>query len=162
VSGAGVTNGHLVIDAINLIGSRPTGWWRDRDGAVRKLAARLQRLSAADSRTITLVVDGSAIPNLPEGMNGGVKVLYASRRGPNAADDRIVEFIAGQTDPASVEVVTSDRELSRRVRSLGASVSGPTAVLNRLDALDAQNLAAGRRNAESGRQLGRRPPRQLD
>jgi hypothetical protein len=24
----------LVIDAANVIGSRPTGWWRDRPGAV--------------------------------------------------------------------------------------------------------------------------------
>ncbi len=130
-----VTKGHLVIDALNVIGSRPTGWWRDRDGAVRRLAVRLQRLAAADSVTITLAVDGAALPDLPQGMNGGVEVLYASRRGPNAADDRIVEFIAGQPDLASIEVVTSDRELSRRARSLGARVSGPTALLNRLDQL---------------------------
>ena len=120
---------------MNVIGSRPTGWWRDRDGAVRKLAVRLQRLTAAHSLTITLVVDGAAIRDLPEGMNGDVEVLYASRRGPNAADDRIVEFIAVQPDAASIEVVTSDRELSRRASSLGARVTGPTALLSRLDQL---------------------------
>jgi predicted RNA-binding protein with PIN domain len=130
-----VTKSHLVIDAMNVIGSRPTGWWRDRNGAVRKLAERLQRLAVADSVTITLVVDGAAMADLPQGVNGDVEVLYASRRGPNAADDRIVELIAGQPDAASIEVVTSDRELSRRAHSLRARVGSPTALLNRLDQL---------------------------
>ena len=32
----------LVVDAMNVIGTRPDGWWRDRDGAARRLIAALQ------------------------------------------------------------------------------------------------------------------------
>ena len=31
---------HLVVDGMNVIGSRPDGWWRDRAGASRRLHAR--------------------------------------------------------------------------------------------------------------------------
>jgi hypothetical protein len=66
---------HLIVDAMNVIGSRPDGWWRDRDGAVRRLAGRLQRLAAATGRPITLVADGRPIRDLPGGEHGGVTVL---------------------------------------------------------------------------------------
>jgi len=128
---------HLLVDAMNVIGSRPTGWWRDRDGAVRALLAKLQRLAEAEHDTVSLFVDGRPLADLPEGAHGGVDLLYASRRGPNAADDRIVEFVRAHGDPASLDVITSDRELSNRVRALGARVRGVTSLLDRLDALDA-------------------------
>jgi hypothetical protein len=32
----------LLVDAANVVGSRPTGWWRDRVGAARRLLAELQ------------------------------------------------------------------------------------------------------------------------
>jgi len=124
----------IVVDAMNVIGSRPTGWWRDRDGAVRALAARLSSLAAAGERAITLVVDGREIAGLAPGPHDGVEVLYASRRGPNAADDRIVEYVGGHADPTSLTVVTSDRVLAARVRSLGAGVEGAMWLLGELDA----------------------------
>ena len=31
-----------LIDASNVIGSRPDGWWRDRDGAARRLIAAVR------------------------------------------------------------------------------------------------------------------------
>lgn len=114
----------LVVDGMNVIGSRPDGWWRDRHGAVRRLAARLQALASDGSPEVTLVLDGRPIPDLPEGEHEGLHVLYATRRGPNAADDRIVELVAADADPHSITVITSDRELSRRVRDLGAEVVG--------------------------------------
>ena len=30
-----------IVDGMNVIGSRPTGWWRDRPGAMRGLVAEL-------------------------------------------------------------------------------------------------------------------------
>ena len=33
--------GMLIIDAGNVIGSRPTGWWRDRPGAARRFTERV-------------------------------------------------------------------------------------------------------------------------
>ncbi|MDQ1429362.1 MAG: hypothetical protein QOK39_2838, partial [Acidimicrobiaceae bacterium] len=75
---------------------------------------------------------GSTVADLPPGSNGGLRVLHARRKGPNAADDRIVEEVAADLDPASLTVVTADRELSRRVRELGASVVGPSVLLAQL------------------------------
>ena len=107
-----------------MIGARPDGWWRDRPTAVRRLLARLQRLGEA----VTLVLD---VPqaDLPEGDHGAVTVRYATRRGRNAADDRIRELVA-----AGTTVVTSDRALREDVEAAGGTVVGVGAFLARLDA----------------------------
>ena len=34
----------LLVDAANVVGSRPDGWWRDRAGAATRLLARLAAL----------------------------------------------------------------------------------------------------------------------
>lgn len=121
-----------IVDAMNVIGSRPTGWWRDRPGALRKLLERLQGL-AATGEEVTLVVDGKPLPDVPEGLHGGVCVRYARRSGPNAADDRIVELVESEADPSELHVVSSDRDLRRRVQGLGARVHGASELLERLD-----------------------------
>ena len=128
---------HLVVDGMNVIGSRPDGWWRDRDGAVRRLVHRLVRLAATDGGgDITLVLDGSPLEDLPEGAHAGVSVVYARRAGRDAADDRIVELLRELPEPSSVHVVTSDRTLAGRARDLGATVGGAGELLRRLDAVD--------------------------
>ncbi|MDQ6615515.1 MAG: NYN domain-containing protein [Actinomycetota bacterium] len=124
-----------LVDGMNVIGSRPDGWWRDRPGAARRLTGRLQGLAAQSNDEITVVFEGEPIPDLTPGRHDGVVVLHARRRGQNAADDRIVEEVAADEDPRSLSVVTSDRDLARRVSELGASVVGPTALLGRLSAL---------------------------
>jgi predicted RNA-binding protein with PIN domain len=123
----------LVVDGMNVIGSRPDGWWRDRDGAVRRLLGRLQALAGRDGESILLVLDGRPLGDVPEGEHDGVEVRYAARRGPNAADDRIVELVDAHADPPALTVVTSDRTLRRRVEDLGASVVGAGSLLERLD-----------------------------
>ncbi|HET6615930.1 MAG TPA: NYN domain-containing protein [Dehalococcoidia bacterium] len=128
---------HLIVDAMNVIGSRPDGWWRDREAAVRRLVGRLQRLARAEQRPVTVVIDGRPLRDLPEAMHGGVHVCYATRAGPNAADDRIVDLVKAHPDPASLVVITSDRVLAVRARAHGASVRGAGSLLERLDALDA-------------------------
>ena len=120
-----------IVDAMNVIGARPTGWWRDRDGAVRRLVDAIGRFVAATGNRVTVVVDGRPGPDLPEGEHRGMQVLYARRRGANAADDRIVELVESATEP--VCVVTSDRELQARVRRLGAQVVGAGMWLRQLD-----------------------------
>jgi predicted RNA-binding protein with PIN domain len=126
----------LVVDAMNVIGSRPTGWWRDRAGATRRLVGSLRALAAAEEGLeVTVVVDGRPVEGLPEGEHGPLLVLYAARRGPDAADDRIVELVAADAEPSSLRIVTSDRALRERVRALGADVAGAGALLRRLDAL---------------------------
>jgi hypothetical protein len=128
---------HLIVDAMNVIGSRPNGWWRDRDGAVIRLVESLQALAYAEpEQDITLFVDGRPIRGLAEGQHDGVHVLYARRAGRNAADDRIVEYLDRHPDAESLEVITSDRDLIDRARRRGARISGPTVLLARLDELE--------------------------
>jgi predicted RNA-binding protein with PIN domain len=114
----------LIVDGNNVVGARPDGWWRDRPAAVRRLLGRLQALG----EPVTLVLD---VPqdDLPEGDHGGVTVRYATRRGRDAADDRIRELVV-----AGATVVTSDRALRRDVEAAGATVVGAGAFLERLDA----------------------------
>ncbi len=119
-----------MVDAMNVIGSRPDGWWRDRAGAARRLTAKLEQLAADSGDQIAVTFEGP-VPDLRAGCHDGVTVLYARRRGPNAADDRIVEEVSTDDDPGSLTVVTSDRDLARRVRDLGAAVVGPKVLLER-------------------------------
>jgi nicotinic acid mononucleotide adenylyltransferase/predicted RNA-binding protein with PIN domain len=122
----------LIVDAMNVIGSRPDGWWRDRDGAARRLITSLQEYSRRGGDRIALVLDGRPIDGFAEGLHDGVLVAYATRRGPNAADDRIVEEVAGDRDPATLTVVTSDRALRARVVALGAAIESPSQLLSDL------------------------------
>ena len=121
-----------IVDGMNVIGSRPTGWWRDRQGAARRLVARLEQLVEATGDEVTVVLDGRSGPGGPSA-EGAVRVLYARRRGPNAADERIAELVGEDTEPASLLVVTSDAALRREVATLGAEVVGATELLRHLD-----------------------------
>jgi predicted RNA-binding protein with PIN domain len=118
---------------MNVIGTRPDGWWRDRDGAARRLLGRVQRLAADTDDEVTLVLDGRPIADLAEGPHEGVQVAYARRAGRDAGDDRIVEVVAALTEPTAAHVITSDRGLAARVRDLGATVTGAGTFLERLD-----------------------------
>ncbi len=123
----------LIVDAMNVIGSRPTGWWRDRPGAIRRFVAELAEYARRTDTGVTVVIDGRPISGLPAGDHEDVEVVYASRRGPNAADDRIVELVDADHNPSALCVITSDRELRRRVSVLGAKVEGAGWLLRRLD-----------------------------
>lgn len=127
---------HLIVDAMNVIGTRPNGWWRDRDGAARRLVADLQRLAATEGAPLTVVLDGRPLPDLPEGTHDGVLVLHG-RGGRDGADDRIVSWLEAlpEGDRDEYTVVTADRRLIDRVRALGGHATGPRALLARLDEL---------------------------
>jgi predicted RNA-binding protein with PIN domain len=113
-----------LVDGMNVIGSRPDGWWRDRRGAMRRLVADLE---AVDGE-VAVVLDGKPF----ELESDRVEVVFASRRGPNAADDDIAARVAADPDPASITVVTSDADLEHRVRVHGAQVEGAGAFRRRL------------------------------
>jgi uncharacterized protein YaiI (UPF0178 family) len=112
----------LLVDGNNVMGAAADGWWRDRPAAVRRLLTRLQCLG----EPLVLVLD---VPqaDLPEGDHDGVRVVYATRRGRDAADDRIRELVS-----AGDEVVTSDRALRVDVEAAGATVTGAGTFLRRL------------------------------
>jgi predicted RNA-binding protein with PIN domain len=135
--GPGVTGGtgdrpRWLVDGMNLIGSRPDRWWNDPDRAVRRLIGELDRYAAATGDDVTAVFDRRP-PDLRPGRHGAVEVAFASRRGRNAADDEIVAMVAGDADPATARVVTSDRRLAERVRDLGARVEGSSRFRRRID-----------------------------
>ena len=120
-----------LIDASNVIGTRPDGWWRDRDAAARRLVEAVRHWAASTGEEATVVLDAG--PDGLLGEAGGVTVVRAPRRGRDAADDEIVALLAAAAEPGRVRVVTSDRALIDRARSLGAEVEGAGAFRRRLN-----------------------------
>ena len=114
-----------LVDGMNVIGSRPDGWWRDRRAAIERLVRDLEGLDGE----VAVVLDGAPF----DIERDRVEVVFASRRGRDAADDDIAARVARDPDPASLTVVTSDAELGCRVRDRGASVEGAGAFRARLE-----------------------------
>jgi predicted RNA-binding protein with PIN domain len=118
---------------MNVIGSRPTGWWRDRRGAMARLVEELADYAAATGEPVTVVLDSRPFPLDAR----GVDVRFASP-GRDAADDAIVEMVANDPEPSTLVVATSDRGLVARVRELGAETMSAGALRRRLDELHEQ------------------------
>ncbi|MFJ5559782.1 NTP pyrophosphohydrolase [Streptomyces sp. NPDC093250] len=113
----------VIVDAANVVGSVPDGWWRDRRGAAERLRDRLATEGVPGLPgpvEIVLVVEGAArgVESVP-----GVRVESA----PGSGDDHIVDLVAEAGD-RPVLVVTADRELRRRVTALGAETVGPRTI----------------------------------
>ena len=117
----------LVIDAANVIGSRPTGWWRDRPGASRIFTQRVRATVNAGrlDPPVTIVLEGRARAGADEADVDGVEVVHA----PGEGDDTIAAIAEANRD---VVVVTADRELAERVRAANAEVVGPSWLLAQL------------------------------
>jgi uncharacterized protein YaiI (UPF0178 family) len=118
----------LVIDAANVIGSRPTGWWRDRPAAAERFTEQVRAAVAAGrlDPPVTIVLEGQARKGAAEATADGVEVVHA----PGEGDDTLAEIAAARR-PAVV--VTADRGLAERVRAARGDVVGPTWLLERLD-----------------------------
>jgi hypothetical protein len=112
------------IDLSNVMGSVPDGWWRDREGAARRLIEDIREWAEDD---VTVVLDAG--PDDLLGTRDGVTVVRAPRRGRDAADDEIVRLVAGSP---GARVVTSDAALAARVREFGAEVEGAKTFRSRL------------------------------
>ena len=117
----------LVIDAANVIGSRPTGWWRDRPGATRRFTERVRATVTAGrlDPPVTLVLEGRARAGADEADVDGVEVVHA----PGEGDDTIAAIAEAHRE---VIVVTADRELAERVRAANAEVVGPSWLFDQL------------------------------
>ena len=137
---------HVGVDAANVVGSVPDGWWKDRAGAADRLLATVTALAEHGVEAVelglpfarwwprwTVVLEGGARAagdgrpdagaDADAGAVGGVGVVRAEGSG----DDAIVEAARAAlgTGDAPVVVVTADRELRTRVEALGAEVRGP-------------------------------------
>jgi predicted RNA-binding protein with PIN domain len=118
-----------LVDGMNVIGTRPDGWWRDRAGAMARLAADLDAWAATrPGDAVAVVFDGRA---RDVGATDHVEVAWAPG-GRDAADDAIARRVAEDPAPETLTVVTSDRELVARVRAHGAGVEGAKAFRARL------------------------------
>jgi predicted RNA-binding protein with PIN domain len=104
---------------MNVIGSRPDGWWRDRGRAMTALVDRLEQWAAAEGADVTVVFERPPTPPIESSV---ITVTHAPEPAANSADDEIVRLVSADADPAEIRVATSDRELSDRVRAAGASV----------------------------------------
>jgi predicted RNA-binding protein with PIN domain len=121
----------FLVDGMNVIGTEPNGWWRDRSAARRRLVEDLAVLQRAGLE-MSVVFDGRPSPAEQDQAEGtGVDVSFAPG-GRNAADDAIVEIVRTSEDPAAYVVVTSDRALVERVRVLGAQVESSRSFRARL------------------------------
>lgn len=116
----------LVVDAANVVGSKPDGWWRDRHGAAQRLRDRLIHTGSsgvaglAPPIDVVMVVEGKAkgVQSTPT-----VTVIAA----PGSGDDEVVSLVAAQRE-REIVVVTADRELRSRVEQFGARTVGPRAL----------------------------------
>ena len=125
-----------LVDGMNVIGSRPDGWWRDRTAAMRALAAQLDRFAQATGERVTAVFDGR-----PRQVDARIEVRFAPAAGGNAADDEIARLVGADDAPGDLLVVTSDADLAARVRTAGAEVEGAGTFRRRLDGLNDRDPA---------------------
>ncbi len=109
-----------VVDAMNVIGTRPDKWWNDPKRAMREMAALLDDFAARTGDELTVVFDTDPGP-LPD--IRAIDVVIARRRGRNAADFEIEQIVAADEDPGSLRVVTSDKRLVEKVLAGGAKVT---------------------------------------
>jgi predicted RNA-binding protein with PIN domain len=91
------------IDGMNVIGTRPDGWWRDRDRAMAHLVDLLERWVAVEGEDVVVVFERAPRPPLRS---------------------TVIEIVEREPHPALVRVVTSDRWLADRVQATGAAVHG--------------------------------------
>ncbi|WP_024874610.1 NUDIX domain-containing protein [Saccharomonospora piscinae] len=137
----------LVVDAANVVGARPDGWWHDRAGAAVRLRDRLARLSVAGAAAhrlglgaqgrwhwwprVLLVTEGRArdVGSVP-----GAEVVAARGEG----DDTIVDTVAGlraERPRDHLVAVTADQELRRRVGAHDSGLLGPGELWRLLDSV---------------------------
>ncbi|MBD8023836.1 NUDIX domain-containing protein [Microbacterium gallinarum] len=121
----------VIVDAANVVGSVPEGWWRDRPGAAGRLVGRVAELTKTGVTAASLdlpedvwfpdwviVLEGQA---RAAGDAPGVEVVRAEASGDDTIVDEVRRSVsAGRT----VTVVTSDRDLVARVTDAGAAARG--------------------------------------
>jgi hypothetical protein len=131
----------LLIDAANVMGARPDGWWRDRAGAAQRLVTGVRAAVAAGrlSPPVVVVLEGQARAGVAADESDGVRVVHA----PGSGDDELVRLAAESGDgrpiiesgdgrAGRVVAVTADRGLRGRLQARGAEVVGPSWLLARL------------------------------
>lgn len=120
-----------MVDAMNVIGTRPDNWWQNREDAMLQLVRRLELWAAAEAEDVVVVFEREPSPPIRSTV---IEVTHARKAKRHAADDEIVRRLRLEPDPHLVLVVTSDRVLSDLARGTGATVVGSRSFRRRIDA----------------------------
>jgi len=112
------------VDGMNVIGTRPDGWWRDRHAAMVRLVDMLERWAADSGDDVTVVFEQPPRPPISSSV---IEVTHAPRPKANSGDFEIIRRIGAEVDLSAVRVVTSDNWLADQARVAGASVYGSAA-----------------------------------
>ncbi len=115
---------------MNVIGTRPDAWWKDRDAAMLRLVDLLERWAAASGEDVTVVFERPPSPPIRSTL---VEVRHAPKPKADAADDEIVRLLESDPHPTAIRVVTSDRWLADRAWAIGATVEGARSFRARLE-----------------------------
>lgn len=118
----------LVVDAANVVGSVPDGWWRDRPRAAARLHAGLPAATPGFDEVV-LVLEGRAVAGVPSGAEGRVVTVHAAASGDDEIVARCTALVASA---AAVSLASADRGLLARVEPLGVTVVSPRALRLRL------------------------------
>ncbi|MUL85581.1 MULTISPECIES: NYN domain-containing protein [unclassified Mycolicibacterium] len=108
-----------IVDGMNVIGTRPDGWWKDRRSAMAGLVERLERWASAEGQRAMVVFEGPTAPPIESAV---IEIGHAPRASADSADDEIVRLVRADPRPDEITVVTSDSGLAERVRDAGAIV----------------------------------------
>ncbi len=119
-----------IVDGMNVIGTRPDAWWKDRDAAMLRLVDTLERWAAAEGEDVTVVFERPPSPPIRSTV---IEVTHAPRPRAHAADDEIVRILKAHPDRGSLRVVTSDRWLADQAWAGGASVEGADTFRSRIE-----------------------------
>lgn len=128
------TVGHVrwIVDGMNVIGTRPDGWWKNRRRAMVGLVERLERWASAEGQHVTVVFERPTSPPIHSAV---IEIGHAPKAGANSADDEIVRLVHADDRPQEINVVTSDITLADRVRSAGASTYSASTFRSLIDRL---------------------------
>ena len=110
---------HRVVDAMNVIGSRPDGWWLDRGSAIERLVGQVDRWAEHREERVTVMLEHEPRAGLRAER---VRIAWASAPGADAADREILARLPAWLAEDEVVVVTSDRDLKAKSIAAGAAV----------------------------------------
>jgi predicted RNA-binding protein with PIN domain len=119
-----------LIDGMNVIGTRPDAWWKDRHRAMVGLVDLLERWVARTGEDVTVVFEQ---PPRPPIRSSVIVVAHAPKPRRDSADDEIIRLLREIPEPGGVRVVTSDSWLVQRVRATGATVEAAAAFRTQLE-----------------------------
>jgi predicted RNA-binding protein with PIN domain len=119
-----------LVDGMNVIGTRPDNWWKDRHGAMTRLVDTLERWVAHSGEDVTVVFEQPPRPPITSTV---IDVAHAPRPRANSADDEIVRRLEADEAPGSIRVVTSDNWLADRARLTGATVEPAESFRRRIE-----------------------------